>query len=268
MLLQLAGLPRSSYYYAVERLNATQSYADERAAIRLICEEHNGRYGYRRVTLALRKLGFKTNHKLVMKLMKAEGLTCQLRKKRHRPNQGHEGRIAPNLLNQDFTTDQPNQKWATDVTEFNLLGKRFYLSPILDLFNGEVVSYNLSTSASFELVMTMLKKAFQALPDKTGLILHSDQGWQYQMKTYQRILAEKGVCQSMSGKGNCYDNAVIENFFGMLKSEFFKRQKFASIEDFQKRLVEYLDYWNNDRIKVKLDGLSPIAYRAQSTIST
>lgn len=268
MLLKLAELPRSSYYYAIERLTAAQTYGDERAAIHLICEEHKGRYGYRRITLALREKGFETNHKLVMKLMKAERLTCQLRKKRYRPNQGHEGRIAPNLLNQDFTTEQPNQKWATDVTEFNLLGKRLYLSPILDLFNGEVISYNVSSSASFELVMTMLKEAFQTLPERSGLILHSDQGWQYQMKTYQRILAEKGVRQSMSRRGNCYDNAVIENFFGMLKSEFFKRQKFASIEDFQKKLIDYLDYWNNDRIKAKLDGLSPVAYRAQSIIST
>lgn len=268
MLLKLAKLPRSSYYYAVERLKAAQTYGDERATIRLICEEHKGRYGYRRVALALREKGFETNHKLVMKLMKAEGLTCQLRRKRYRPNQGHEGRIAPNLLDQDFTTEQPNQKWATDVTEFNLLGKRLYLSPILDLFNGEVISYNVSRSASFELVMTMLKKAFQTLPDRSGLILHSDQGWQYQMKTYQRLLAEKGIRQSMSRRGNCYDNAVIENFFGMLKSEFFKRQIFASVEDFQEKLSAYLDYWNNDRIKVKLNGLSPVAYRAQSVIST
>jgi transposase InsO family protein len=220
------------------------------------------------VTLALRKKGFATNHKLVMKLMKAEGLTCQLRKKRYRSYAGQIGKVAPNLLNRNFTSMQPNQKWATDVTEFKLFGKRLYLSPILDLFNGEVVSYNLSRSASFELVMTMLKKAFVALPDNLGLILHSDQGWHYQMRPYQNMLAEKGVRQSMSRKGNCYDNAVIENFFGMLKSEFFNSQTFNSIEDFEQKLVIYLDYYNNDRIKVKLNGLSPVDYRTQSFVFT
>ena len=268
MLLKLAELPRSSYYYAVERIKATPNYAEEREAIHIICQEHKGRYGYRRVTPALREKGFVTNHKLVMKLMKAEGLTCQLRKKRYRSYAGQVGKVAPNLLNRDFTAKQPNQKWTTDVTEFKLFGKRLYLSPILDLFNGEVVSYNFSTSASFELVMTMLKKALQGLPEKSGLILHSDQGWPYQMRSYQNLLAEKGVRQSMSRRGNCYDNAVIENFFGMLKSEFFKHQKFDSIEDFQEKLIAYLNYWNNDRIKVKLNGLSPVAYRTQSNIST
>lgn len=200
--------------------------------------------------------------------MKADGLTCQLRKKRYRSYKGQLGRVAPNLLNRDFTSKQPNQKWATDVTEFKMFGKRFYLSPILDLFNGEVVSYNFSKSPSFELVMAMLKKAFQGLPDKSGLILHSDQGWQYQMKPYQRLLAEKGVRQSMSRKGNCYDNAVIENFFGLLKSEFFSYQNFESIEEFEGKLVSYLDYYNNDRIKVKLNGLSPVAYRTQPIVFT
>jgi putative transposase len=150
-----------------------------------------------------------------------------------------------------------------------LRSKRVYLSPILDLFNGEVVSYSLSGTPAFAPVVEMLKKAFQRLPDKANLtILHSDQGWQYQMKPYQRLLAEKSIQQSMSRKGNCYDNAVIENFFGLLKSEFFNDQGFTSVEDFQKKLIAYLDYYNKVRIKVKLKGLSPVAYRAQSIVFT
>ena len=237
-------------------------------AIRAICLDHRGRYGYRRVTLALRNQGYQTNHKLVMKLMKLEGLTCQLRKKRYRSYKGSVGKTAPNLLNRDFKAKQPNQKWATDVTEFKVLGNRFYLSPILDLFNGEVVSYSLTESPSFAGTIEMLRKAFQHLPEKVDLILHSDQGWQYQMKQYQGLLAERGIQQSMSRKGNCYDNAVIENFFGLLKSEFFNNRTFQTEYQFQNELIEYLDYYNNDRIKVKLKGLSPVAYRTQSLCFT
>jgi len=268
LLLKLASLPRSSYYYTIEALKTPAKREQERAAIRSICLDHRGRYGYRRVTLALRNQGYQTNHKLVMKLMKLEGLTCQLRKKRYRSYKGLVGKIAPNLLNRNFKATQPNQKWATDVTEFKVFGKRFYLSPILDLFNGEVVSYSLTGSPSFVATIEMLKKAFQRLPEKVDLILHSDQGWQYQMKQYQSLLAERGIQQSMSRKGNCYDNAVIENFFGLLKSEFFDSRTFQTEYEFQKELIEYLDYYNNDRIKVKLKGLSPLAYRTQSLCFT
>lgn len=268
MLLNLAKLPRSSYYYAIEQLKATPRHIEERLAIRSICQEHQGRYGYRRVTLALRQKGFQTNHKLVMKLMKAEGLTCQLRKKRYRSYKGLVGKIAPNLLNRDFAATQPNQKWATDVTEFKVLNERWYLSPILDLFNGDVVSYSLAKSPAFALITDMLKKALPSLPEQSGLILHSDQGWQYQMRPYQRFLEQNGIQQSMSRKGNCYDNAVIENFFGLLKSEFFDHQNFKSAEEFETKLRAYLDYYNNDRIKVKLNGLSPVAYRTQSIVFT
>lgn len=200
--------------------------------------------------------------------MKAEGLTCQLRKKRYRSYHGQVGKTAPNLLNRNFLAIRPNQKWVTDLTEFKVLGKRFYLSPILDLFNGEIVSYKLSTSPSFGQVVDMLKEAFKRLPPKVDLLLHSDQGWQYQMKPFQKMLSKRGIRQSMSRKGNCYDNAVIENFFGLLKSEFFENQDFSSFEDFTSRLILYLDYYNNDRIKVKLKGLSPVAYRAQSLLTT
>ena len=268
LLLELAKLPRSNYYYTVKQLKASPKHEEERAAIRTICQKHKGRYGYRRVTLALRNQGYQTNHKLVMKLMKLEGLTCQLRQKRYRSYKGQTGKIAPNLLNRDFKATQPNQKWVTDVTEFKVLGQKIYLSPILDLFNGEIISYSLSRSASFPPTIEMLKKAFLCLPEKVNLLLHSDQGWQYQMRAYQRLLTERGIQQSMSRKGNCYDNAVIENFFGLLKSEFFDNKTFASVDAFKHELEDYLEYYNIDRIKVKLKGLSPVAYRTQSSFFT
>lgn len=268
MLLRIAKIPRSNYYYTVNQLKASPKHEEERAAIRTICQKHRGRYGYRRVTLELRNQGYQTNHKLVMKLMKSEGLTCQLRKKRYRSYKGLVGKIAPNLLNRDFKASQPNRKWVTDVTEFKVLGQKIYLSPILDLYNGEVISYSISTSPSFHAITEMLNMAFQRLPEKMALILHSDQGCQYQMRAYQRLLKERGIRQSMSRKGNCYDNAVIENFFGLLKSEFFHNKSFDSVDAFKQELEEYIEYYNVDRIKVKLRGLSPVAYRTQSNFFT
>jgi len=159
-------------------------------------------------------------------------------------------------------------KWVTDVTEFKLFGQKLYLSPILDLFNGEIISYTLSKSPNFQQITEMLKQAFQKIPDNTQLILHSDQGWQYQMRPYQKMLKDKGIRQSMSRKGNCYDNSVMENFFGLLKSEFFYNQKFSSVDHFTTELSGYIDYYNNRRIKVKLKGLSPIKFRTQSFIAS
>ncbi len=216
----------------------------------------------------MRHRGFQTNHKLVMKLMKLELLTCMLRKKKYHSYRGEVGKIAPNLLKRDFKAERPNLKWATDITEFKLLGQKLYLSPVMDLFNGEIISYSLSKSPNFQQITEMLKNAFRKIPDHSQLILHSDQGWQYQMRIYQKMLKEKGIRQSMSRKGNCYDNSVMENFFGILKSEFYHNQKFSSTEQFSRKLFEYMDYYNNCRIKVKLKGLSPVQFRTQSFFFT
>jgi len=169
------------------------------------------------------------------------------------------------LLKRNFKADNPNQKWVTDVTEFALLGKKLYLSPILDLYNGEIISYNLSERPTFHQTIDMLEKAFEKIPNNTYLILHSDQGWQYQMHRYHSLLEQKGIIQSMSRKGNCLDNAVIENFFGLLKTELFYLQKFDTITQFIEELEAYMYYYNNKRIKNKLKGLSPVQYRIQSS---
>ena len=191
--------------------------------------------------------------------MKALGLICRARMKKYRSYKGNVGKIAPNLLNRDFHADKPNQKWVTDVTEFSLFWEKLYLSPILDLHSSDLVSYTISDRPVLRMVMTMLDKAFAKIPDGTDLILHSDQGWQY-----QRMLQEKGIRQSMSRKGNCLDNAVIENFFGILKSELLYLQEFQSMEHFKQELIEYLDYYTNRRIKAKLKGLPPAVHRQQA----
>ena len=196
--------------------------------------------------------------------MKEMGIVCRVRMKKYRSYKGEVGKVAPNLLGRNFNADRPNQKWVTDVTEFHLFGEKLYLSPILDLHSRDIVCYSISERPVLSMVTTMLEKAFAKLSDPKNLLLHSDQGWQYQHKHYQRMLQEKGVQQSMSNKGNCLDNAVMENFFGLLKSELLYLQEFESMEHFKQELVEYLDYYNNRRIKAKLKGLPPALHRQQA----
>ena len=266
LLMGIAGIPRSTFYYHLARLKSADKDADVKKQISDIYYKHKGRYGYRRITLELRNSGVLINHKTVERLMGVLGLKCMVRMKKYKSYKGNVGEIAPNLLNRNFVANAPNEKWATDVTEFSLFGQKLYLSPILDLYNGEIISYNITNRPTFYLVRDMLEKAFSKIPDDTNLILHSDQGWHYQMKQYQGMLSEKGIRQSMSRKGNCLDNAVMENFFGHLKSELLYLQKFESIEHFVKELHEYIYYYNNHRIKQKLK-MSPVKYRTHSLVA-
>ena len=245
-------------------MNRTDKHKAAKEEITAIDHENRGRYGYRRITAELRNRNLPLNHKTVQRLMKELGLVCRVRMKKYRSYKGEVGKIAPNLLNRDFHADRPNQKWVTDVTEFSLFGEKLYLSPVLDLCSSDLVSYTISERPVLSMVTTMLEKAFEKIPDNTNLILHSDQGWQYQHKQYQRMLREKGISQSMSRKGNCLDNAVIENFFGLLKSELLYLQDFESMEHFKRELIDYLDYYNNRRIKAKLKGLPPAVHRQQA----
>ena len=245
-------------------MERADKYEAAKAEITAIYHENKGRYGYRRITTELHKRNFLLNHKTVQRLMKELGLVCRVRMKKYRSYKGEVGKIAPNLLNRDFHAEKPNQKWVTDVTEFSLFGEKLYLSPILDLYSSDLVSYTISDRPVLHMVTTMLEKAFEKIPDGTELILHSDQGWQYQHKQYQRMLRKKGIQQSMSRKGNCLDNAVMENFFGLLKSELLYLQEFDSMEHFKQELIAYLDYYNNHRIKAKLKGLPPALHRQQA----
>ena len=260
----MAGVPRSTYYYYLKRMQQPDKYRIEKEEITAIYHENQGRYGYRRITMEMQNRGYVINHKTVTRLMNALGLKCHVRIKKYRSYKGEIGKVAPNLINRDFHADAPNKKWTTDITEFALFGKKLYLSPILDMYNGEIISYNISERPHLGQVMDMLDKAFGKIPDNTDLVLHSDQGWQYQHKMYQHRLKEKGIRQSMSRKGNCLDNAVMENFFGLLKSELLYLREFESIEEFREELEKYIYYYNHQRIKGKLKGLSPVQYRIQS----
>ena len=262
LLLEIAQISRATFYYHLKQMRLPDKYKEVKAEITLIYHENKGRYGYRRITTELHNRGFSCNHKTVQRLMRDLGLVCRVRIKKYRSYKGEVGKIAPNLLNREFYAEKPNQKWVTDVTEFNLFGQKLYLSPILDLHNGYLVDYTLFQRPVLTMVTTM--KAFETIPDGTDLILHSDQGWQYQHKQYQRMLRKKGIRQSMSRKGNCLDNAVMENFFGLLKSELLYLQEFESMEHFKLELLDYLDYYNNRRIKAKLKGLPPAIHRQQA----
>ena len=261
-------MAKSVYYYWRAASSKADPYQGAKEHITQIFNAHRGRYGYRRVRLELRNQQQYLNHKTVQKLMGQLGLKSTVRPKRYQSYRGTVGKVAPNLLERNFRASRPHQKWVTDVTEFNIKGEKVYLSPILDLFNGEIISYEIADRPQISSVMQMLQKAFKQLKPKDKPILHSDQGWQYQMGFYQAALKEQGLTQSMSRKGNCLDNAVMENWFGIMKSEFFYQEKFETIESFKEGLHEYIHYYNHDRIKQKLKGLSPVDYRTQSLVLT
>lgn len=264
VLLKVAELSRSTFYYQVKALGVEDKDAGLKARIRAVYERHKGRYGYRRITAALRQAGERVNHKTVQRLMQILGLKSLVRPKKYRSYQGQMHATVPNLLARQFLAEQPNQKWVTDVTEFNVRGEKLYLSPVMDLYNGEIVAYQTSPHPHFELVGTMLRKALAKLDGPQRPVLHSDQGWQYQMPAYRRALTEHGLAQSMSRKGNCLDNAAMESFFGTLKTEFFYLNPFTSIEQLQTGIRRYIHYYNHQRIKLKLKGLSPVQYRTQA----
>lgn len=264
ILPEIAQLPKATFYYHRKNQARQDKYAQARAEITAIFHENKGRYGYRRVTGELRNRGFSLNHKTVQRLMKELGLVCRVRMKKYRSYKGEQGKVADNGLNRQFHAEKPDQKWVTDVTEFRLFGQKVYLSPIPDLYSGDIVTYTISDRPDLLMVTTMLEQAFRQIPDNTGLLLHSDQGWHYQHKQYRRMLEEKGIRQSVSRKGNCYDNSVMENFFGHLKSELLYLQEFDSVEHFKKELIDYIDYYNNRRIKARLKGLPPALHRQQA----
>jgi len=268
LLLEAARLPRSTYYYQLKQLDKLDKDKDLKAEIQSIFTEHRGNYGYRRMTLELRNRGYMVNHKRVQRLMKVLGLSARIRRKRkYSSYQGEIGKKADNLIQRQFEATKPMEKCYTDVTEFAIpaSSQKLYLSPVLDGFNSEIIAYNLSTSPNLEQVEAMLNQAFSE-DHYTNTILHSDQGWQYQHQYYHHFLEGKGIQPSMSRKGNSPDNGMMESFFGILKSEMFYgyEKTFHSLEQLEQAIVDYIDYYNNKRIKVKLKGLSPVQYRTKS----
>ena len=280
-LLDYLELSKSSYYYS--RSNSKKEDPDEhlKKLIYDAFESSKKRYGYRRITLVINK-NMKVNHKKIKRIMKEMGLfAVQGKNGKYHSYKGDNGELKENLLlntvidennkvihERDFETTGPNQKWTTDVSEFKHKDGKLYLSPILDMYDSSIISYDLSTSPNFEQIRRMLDKAFEDNPNVDGLIFHSDQGWQYQMNYYKKILESKNIKQSFSRKGNCMDNSLMENFFGITKNEMFygHENEFETIDDLRKGIENYIKWYNEERINVKRKGLSPLEYRHQSLI--
>ncbi|MBV5195860.1 IS3-like element IS1397 family transposase [Escherichia coli] len=262
-LLKAAGLARSTLYYQLSLQKAKDKYADVKQLIASIFHEHRGCYGYRRIHCELQKRGLKFSGKTVRKLMQQLGLKSPVRLKKYRSYRGNMGLAAENILQRQFKAEAPCEKWVTDITEFRAGGQKLYLSPILDLFNGEIVAWETACRPAEELVKRMLNKGLESLAEGEKPLLHSDQGWHYRIKSYQSALADRGLVQSMSRKGNCLDNAVMENFFGHLKEEMYYRRDYRNVEELENAVNEYITYWNQKRIKLSLGGLSPVEYRTE-----
>lgn len=260
-MLKLAGLKRSTFYYQRKIAELGDKYAELKLSIRTIYTRHKGRYGYRRITDHLRENGTMVTHNTVQRLMVEMGLKSLVRIKKYCSYKGEVGTTAPNLLLRNFEAKAINEKWVTDVTEFKVAGSKLFLSPVMDLCTGEIIAFETDTRPSFGMVTRMVEKAFAVLGCDRNPILHSDQGWQYRMPAYQAMLKGKDIEQSMSRKGNCLDNAAMESFFAVLKTEFFHLNKFASIEELREGIIEYIHYYNYERIKSRLKGKSPAQYR-------
>ena len=279
-MLSFFKISKSTYFYTINTYSREDKDYELKEHIKTIFEENKSRYGYRRVTLELKNRGYKINHKRVKRLMKLLNLYGVQPKAKYKSYKGEVGKTCKNLLltkvvdeennktyyERNFTTTGVNQIWSTDVSEFHIAAGKLYLSPIIDVHNREIVSYVISRSPNFKQVTTMLDLAFKKHKNLKGLIFHSDQGWQYQMKHYRDKLSKRGIKQSMSRKGNCYDNCVIEIFFGTMKNEMFygHEYEFESLDELEIAMKEYIEYYNNKRISTKLKGLTPIMYRHQS----
>ena len=266
-LLKAMEMAKSTYYYEISKVDAVevrnQKLMDE---IKEIFEHHKHRYGVRRIHKELVNRGHNVNHKRVQRLMHNMGLMGKRPKEKYHSYKGEVGKVADNIIARDFSTTAPLQKWTTDVSQFNFSWGKCYLSPILDMNTNEIISYDLSLSPNLEQIHRMLDNAFEKFPSVEGLIFHSDQGWQYQHEYFRNTLKEHGIIQSMSRKGNCIDNCIMETFFGRLKNEMYYgcEEDYGSFEAFSEAIKEYIRYYNHERIQAKTKWMPPVKYRETS----
>ena len=262
MLLAAAGLARSTYYYHLARLNQPDKYAALRQAIREAFEQAHGRYGHRRIRLALQAQGVRISRKLTIKLMREEGLVCRVRaRKRYNSYRGTVSRIAPNILDRKFRPPHANHSWVSDVSEFRVGKHKLYLSPVIDLYDHSVLGFALGTSPNRELTNESLRRAFKRARPAPGLLVHTDQGVQYQSADWKELLTEHQAIQSMSRKGNCHDNSLAENFFSHIKTELFYQHTFSTLRELEQAIKAYITWYNTKRIQEGLNSMTPSQYR-------
>lgn len=257
-------LSRSGFYAYLKRKNVNRDQSIKEL-IHSIFKKYEGKYGYRQIQMFLLKdYGVLANHKKVLRLMQEMGLRSRIRRKRRHVHESTTGsRVAENLLHRNFQAGKPNQKWVTDVTQYRVQDKWIYLSAIKDLYNNEIVAYHMSLRNDNELVLQTFRKAFENEKNVTGLIVHSDQGFQYTSYAYHDMLPKVGAQISMSRRGNCYDNASMESFFSHLKTEALYPYDIRSLDEAQRRIEEFIHFYNNNRPQRKLNKLTPVEYRRQ-----
>ena len=260
-MLRLVSLAPSTFYAWDAKRETPDKHARAKELIKQIYDEHKGRYGYRRIACALKEYGIELHANTVRRLMGLLSLKSVQRVKRYKSYKGSVGVVAPNHLERDFSATEPNQKWVTDVTEFKVGEQKVYLSGIKDLCTREIVAHELSLRPTMEFVNSTLKKALATLGPDQAPLMHSDQGWHYQMPEFRKLLGDHHVVQSMSRKGNCLDNASMESFFAVLKTECYHKRKFADVDELMSVINEYIGYYNTERISTVLGGLTPFQYR-------
>lgn len=262
VLLEVAAMARSTYYYNKALLDKPDKHEAVVSRLRELHAFHKGRYGYRRLTAALRAEGYVINHKTVLRLMRRSGIECRIRRRKKRTRASAELAARPNILARQFHADAPFEKAVTDVTEFTIGGHRVYVSALLDLYDGAVISIAMSRNNNTNLIMSMFDSMSQAQLDRLeNILIHSDQGVLYRTVRYHEFLQAKHIVQSMSRRGNCYDNAVVESFFGTFKSETIRIMPIRDLEQLAKELADYTKYYNEVRIKSTLGYKSPLEYR-------
>lgn len=264
LLLEIAGLARSTFFYHQARVARPDPQAALKTAIREVFEQVQGRYGHRRIRQHLVRSGWRVANKTVLQLMRDLGLVCQVRRRRPRWRRGEQGTIAPNRLNRAFTATAPNQKWVTDVTEFRVGDRKVFLAAIMDLFDRQIIAYTVGSSPNLTLTTTALRIALATLPTGAAPLVHADQGVQYQHASWHALLARAGATPSMSRKGTCLDNAVIENFFGHCKEEMFNHTTYPDRDTLVAAIHAYIAWYNTERISTTLKGMSPVQYRTHT----
>ena len=263
MLKQLS-IVRSSYFYHVKAIKRPEKYTVLRNLVKEIFHENKSRYGYRRIHIAVRHTGPQVSEKIIRRIMTEEQL--KVISKKNRKYTSYKGEISPavkNVIKRDFKAKVPNMKWLTDITEFRLPAGKVYLSPIIDCFDGLVVSWTIGSNPNSELVTSMLDTAILSLAEDENPIVHSDRGAHYRWPGWISRMKDAHLTRSMSKKGCSPDNAACEGFFGRLKNGMYYNRNWidTSIEDFIIELDSYIRWYNNKRIKIALGGLSPIEFR-------
>lgn len=261
-ILSALGVARSTYYRWTKTPIKLMSEAE--IAITTLCQENKYRYGHRKITKLLQKIySIKLHRNTVQRIMQKLNLQCRVKPKRRWKSQGETIIIAPNLLKRDFIASKPNEKWVTDITYIQYGSYTLYLSTILDLYNNEIVAYRLYDHQQTPLVIDTLKAALEARGNPKGVIIHSDQGSVYTSYAYQHLVKEMNLVSSMSRRGNCWDNAVIESFHSNIKSEEFQYVKYnsLSIQEVRNRVDQFMKHYNEERIQEKLGYQSPIEFR-------